>query len=143
MMPNWLRALPRTPQRTLQRTLAAAMTVALAATDLLLIQEHAVFSVIGPEGAAVILERDAGRAPQVAPLLKLTSADLMDLGIVDGVVPDDLAATAAVVRGAVRTAVGGVTGAGGDGPAVVPGRRLTRFDQATHRWLREGPEGSA
>lgn len=32
MMPNWLRALPRTPQRTLQRTLAAAMTVALAAT---------------------------------------------------------------------------------------------------------------
>ena len=117
--------------------------LALAATDLLLVQEHAVFSVIGPEGAAVILERDAGRAPQVAPLLKLTSADLMDLGIVDGVVPDDLAATAAVVRGAVRTAVGGVTGAGGDGPAVVPGRRLTRFDQATHRWLREGPEGSA
>ena len=32
MMPNWLRALPRTPQRTLRRTLAAAMTVALAAT---------------------------------------------------------------------------------------------------------------
>lgn len=32
MMPNWLRALPRTPQRTLHRTLAAAMTVALAAT---------------------------------------------------------------------------------------------------------------
>jgi len=32
MMPNWLRALPRTPQRTLQRTLAAATTVALAAT---------------------------------------------------------------------------------------------------------------
>lgn len=32
MMPNWLRALPHTPQRTLQRTLAAAMTVALAAT---------------------------------------------------------------------------------------------------------------
>ena len=32
MMPNWLRALPRTPQRTLKSTLAAAMTVALAAT---------------------------------------------------------------------------------------------------------------
>ena len=57
--------------------------LALAHADRLLIQEHAVFSVIAPEGAAAILERDAAKAPQVAPLLKLTSADLLQLGIVD------------------------------------------------------------
>lgn len=64
--------------------------LALAWTDTLLIQTHAVFSVIGPEGAAVILERDATRAPDVAGELGLTSARLLDLGIVDGVIPDDL-----------------------------------------------------
>ena len=59
----------------------------------LLVQEHAIFSVIGPEGAAAILHRDPSRAPEVAEQLRLTSTDLLELDIVDAVVPDDTAAT--------------------------------------------------
>ena len=57
--------------------------LALAYADRLLMLEHAVFSVIAPEGAAAILERDASKAPELAARLRLTSADLLDLGIVD------------------------------------------------------------
>jgi acetyl-CoA carboxylase carboxyl transferase subunit beta len=78
--------------------------LALAWTDRLLVQRHAVFSVIGPEGAAAILERDAAKAPQVAPRLKLTSADLAGLGIVDAVVDDEVGATVAAIIGALDEA---------------------------------------
>ena len=61
--------------------------LALSYADRLLMTEHAVFSVIGPEGAAAILERDPTRAPKVA-VLGLTSADLLRLGVVDEVVPE-------------------------------------------------------
>lgn len=81
--------------------------LALTWTDVLLIQEHAVFSVIAPEGAAVILERDAARAPEVAERLGLTSGRLRELGIVDAVVPDAVAATVAAIRSALSTAVVG------------------------------------
>jgi acetyl-CoA carboxylase carboxyl transferase subunit beta len=78
--------------------------LALAHADRFLIQRHAVFSVIGPEGAAAILERDAAKAPQVAPRLKLTSADLAGLGIVDAVVDDEVGATVAAIIGALDEA---------------------------------------
>ncbi len=106
--------------------------LALAATDRFLMQEHAIFSVIGPEGAAAILERDAARAPDVAPLLKLTSADLLALGIVDGVVSDDVDQTVAAVIDALGT--------GADGAVV--GERRTRFDRATAAWLDAPPTTS-
>jgi acetyl-CoA carboxylase alpha subunit len=81
--------------------------LALTWTDVLLIQEHAVFSVIAPEGAAVILERDAARAPEVAEQLGLTSGRLLALGVVDAVVPDGVEATVAAIRSALATAVVG------------------------------------
>ena len=95
---------------------------AFSATDRLLIQEHAIFSVIGPEGAAAILERDAGKAEQVAPLLHLTSTDLVELGIADGQVSDDVESTVAAIGQALEEAQ--------------PGDRLTRLAAATQRWLR-------
>lgn len=95
---------------------------ALSAADRLLIQEGAIFSVIGPEGAAAILERDAAKAPQVAPLLRLTAADLVRLGIADALVPDSLEATVP----AVHAALDGAT----------PGDRARRLDAATAAWLR-------
>ena len=55
--------------------------LALGHTDRLLLLEHAVFSVIAPEGAAAILERDIERAPDVAENLRLTSRDLLGLGM--------------------------------------------------------------
>lgn len=60
--------------------------LALAVGDRLLIQEHAVFSVIAPEGATEILHRDASRTAEVAELLQPTAQRLAKLGIADEVV---------------------------------------------------------
>lgn len=54
----------------------------------ILVMENAYYSVITPEGCAAILWRDAGKAPLAAEALKLTSADLRELGIADEVVPE-------------------------------------------------------
>ena len=62
--------------------------LAFAAGDALLIYDHAVFSVIGPEAAAAILWRDAERAPDAARALKLTAGELKRLGIADAVLPE-------------------------------------------------------
>lgn len=62
--------------------------LALALADRLLMQENAVFSVIAPEGAAAILYRDASRAEDLAERLKLTSHDLLRLGIIDSIIPE-------------------------------------------------------
>lgn len=96
--------------------------LAFGHADQLLICEHAVFSVIGPEGAAAILERDAGEAETVAPWLRLTSSDLSDLGIVDAVVPDEVDRCVKAVAAALRDAT--------------PGERDRRINLATRRALR-------
>jgi acetyl-CoA carboxylase carboxyl transferase alpha subunit/acetyl-CoA carboxylase carboxyl transferase beta subunit len=62
--------------------------LALATADRVLMLEHAIYSVISPEGAAAILYRNAGKAPEVAESLRLTSPDLKRLGLVDRVVPE-------------------------------------------------------
>lgn len=67
---------------------ASGGALALAVGDRVLIQEHAVFSVLATEGAAALLERDVSKAPQVAELLKPTAESLRTLGIADEVVPE-------------------------------------------------------
>jgi len=62
--------------------------VALAVADRVLMLEHAIYSVISPEGAASILYRDVERAATVAEALKLAAHDLLKLGIIDTVVPE-------------------------------------------------------
>jgi acetyl-CoA carboxylase carboxyl transferase subunit alpha len=52
--------------------------------------EHAYYAVISPEGCAAILWKDASHAPQAAKIMKLTSLDLLELGIIDVVVPEPL-----------------------------------------------------
>jgi acetyl-CoA carboxylase carboxyl transferase subunit alpha len=64
--------------------------IALATADRVLMLEHAVYSVISPEGCASILWRDAAQAPQAAEALRLTAEDLRKLALVDGVVPEPL-----------------------------------------------------
>jgi acyl-CoA carboxylase subunit beta len=81
--------------------------LALSYTDRLLMCEHATFSVIAPEGAAAILERDATRAAEVADRLRLTSGDMFDLGIVDEVIGEDQQALAEAVDRALREATAG------------------------------------
>lgn len=64
--------------------------IALASADRVLMLEHAIYSVISPEGCASILWRDAAQAPQAAEALKLTAEDLRRLALVDAVVPEPL-----------------------------------------------------
>jgi acetyl-CoA carboxylase carboxyl transferase subunit alpha len=64
--------------------------IALAAGDQVLMLEHAVYSVISPEGCASILWRDAAQASIAAEALRLTAEDLKRLHLVDTVVPEPL-----------------------------------------------------
>jgi acetyl-CoA carboxylase carboxyl transferase subunit alpha len=62
--------------------------VALASAERVLMFEHAVYSVISPEGCASILWRTAEKAPQAAEAMKMTAQDLAELGVIDRVVPE-------------------------------------------------------
>ncbi len=62
--------------------------LAIAIGDRINMLEHAVYSVISPEGCASILWRDAGRAEEAALAMKITAPDLLGFGIVDTVVPE-------------------------------------------------------
>ena len=50
--------------------------------------ENAVYSVISPESCAAIIYRDAARAEEAAAALKLTAPDLLQLGLIDGIIPE-------------------------------------------------------
>jgi len=60
--------------------------LSLAVADRVLMLEHAVYSVIAPEGAATILWGDPEQARQVAEALKITAEDLRGLGVIDGII---------------------------------------------------------
>ena len=62
----------------------------LAIGDRVLMQEHAVYSVIPPEGCAAILWRDAARKIEAAEALKITAPDLVAVKVVDEIVPEPL-----------------------------------------------------
>jgi acetyl-CoA carboxylase carboxyl transferase subunit alpha len=62
--------------------------VALAAANRVLMFEHAVYSVISPEGCASILWRTAEKAADAADAMKITAQDLEKLGVVDRIVPE-------------------------------------------------------
>ena len=62
--------------------------IAIATTNVVLMLEHAIYSVISPEGAASILWRDAARAKDAAAAMKITAQDLKKLGIIDEIVPE-------------------------------------------------------
>ena len=64
--------------------------LALGVTDRILMLEHGVYSVISPEGCAAILWDDPAKVPDAAAALKMTAQDLVDLHIVDEVIPEPL-----------------------------------------------------
>jgi acetyl-CoA carboxylase carboxyl transferase subunit alpha len=64
--------------------------IALAAGDRVLMLEHAIYSVISPEGCASILWRSAEQAKEAAEALRLTAQDLARLGVIDRVVSEPL-----------------------------------------------------
>ena len=64
--------------------------IAIAAANRVLMMEYSVYSVISPEGCASILWRSSDHAAEAAEALKLTSGDLLQLGVVDGVINEPL-----------------------------------------------------
>jgi acetyl-CoA carboxylase carboxyl transferase subunit alpha len=64
--------------------------IAIATANRVYMLEHAIYSVISPEGAASILWRDSTRAQDAATAMKITAADLLNLKIIDGVVEEPL-----------------------------------------------------
>lgn len=62
--------------------------LAIGVTDRILMMENAVYSVASAEGCAAILWKDAGQAPKAAEAMRITAQDLMELGIIDEVVPE-------------------------------------------------------
>jgi acetyl-CoA carboxylase carboxyl transferase subunit alpha len=79
--------------------------IALAAGNRVLMFEHAVYSVISPEGCASILWRTADKAADAAEAMKVTAQDLKALGVIDTIVPEP-------VGGAHREAVEAITNLG-------------------------------
>jgi len=64
--------------------------IAIATANKIFMLEHAVYSVISPEGCASILWRDGARAQEAAEALKITAQDLMGLKLIDGIIEEPL-----------------------------------------------------
>jgi len=64
--------------------------IALAAGNHVLMLEHAIYSVISPEGCASILWRDSTQAPLAAEAMRITAQDLKRLGLIDDIVPEPI-----------------------------------------------------
>ena len=86
--------------------------IALASGDAVLMLEHAIYSVISPEGCAAILWKDAAQAPAAAEALRLTAEDLKRLKLIDAVIGEplggahrDVRATVLAVGDAINTAL--------------------------------------
>jgi acetyl-CoA carboxylase carboxyl transferase subunit alpha len=62
--------------------------IAIAAANRVLMLEHAIYSVISPEGAASILWRDTAKAQEAATNMKITAQDMVRFGVIDSVIPE-------------------------------------------------------
>lgn len=112
--------------------------IGLAVADRVLMLQYAYYSVIAPESCAAILWRDSEKRKDAAAALKLTSADALKLGIIDGVVPEppggahrDPRAAATALRAALSEHLSALKG--------VPAEQLTAQRYDKFRWM-AGPE---
>jgi acetyl-CoA carboxylase carboxyl transferase subunit alpha len=102
--------------------------IALAAGNTILMLEHAIYSVIPPEGCSAILWRDGGHAQEAAEALRLTAQDLLRLGVVDQIVPEPLGGAHRLPKEAVEQLGSAIDEAlhpllGLDGPTLRSQRR--------------------
>jgi acetyl-CoA carboxylase carboxyl transferase subunit alpha len=105
--------------------------MALATANKVLMQEHAIYSVISPEGCASILWRDGNKAEIAAEALKLTAEDLMRLGVIDSIIPEPLGGAHRTrktaidsVGSAIQNAINDLSGLDG---GVLKRRRREKF----------------
>jgi acetyl-CoA carboxylase carboxyl transferase subunit alpha len=108
--------------------------IAIALADRVLMQENAIYSVISPEGCAMILWRDAGEARKAAAAFKPDAAHCLELGVIDGIVPEpargahtDHDAAASLLGESIREAL--------DDLVDIPGDELRRRRRAKFRSL--------
>jgi len=99
--------------------------VALASAERVLMLEHAVYSVISPEGCASILWRTAEKAPEAAEAMKVSAQELARLGVIDRIVPEPMGG-AHRNPAAVAVTLGEVLGEELDGLAGKPAAELIR-----------------
>lgn len=64
--------------------------IAIATANRVLMLEHAIYSVISPEGSASILWRDPAKAQEAATAMKITAADLLGFGVIDGIIDEPI-----------------------------------------------------
>ncbi len=95
--------------------------IALAAANTVLMLEHAIYSVISPEGCASILWRDGEKAQEAAEALRITAQDLRSLSLIDAIIEEplggahrDIAPSARAVGDAVADALEALRGLSGD-----------------------------
>jgi acetyl-CoA carboxylase carboxyl transferase subunit alpha len=76
--------------------------IAIATANTVLMLEHAIYSVISPEGAASILWRDPARNKDAATALKITAQDLKKFGVIDEIIPEPLGGAQRLPLDAIR-----------------------------------------
>ena len=105
--------------------------VAIAAANQVLMMEHAIYSVISPEGCASILWRDSARAKDAAEAMKITAQDLLDLHIIDAIVPEPVGGAHRHAQNAINAAADMIAGAlkkyDGDSAQAIREQRKARF----------------
>ena len=113
--------------------------IALATANSVLMLEHAIYSVISPEGCASILWRDGTLAKEAAEALKMTAQDLHQLGIIDEIIEEPMGgaqrnreATITSVGDAVEKALGEMIGMDG---VLLKARRREKFLELGKRGL--------
>jgi len=100
--------------------------VALASAERVLMLEHAIYSVISPEGCASILWRTAEKASEAAEALKVTAQDLKKLGVIDRIVKEPVGGAHRDPQ-KVAVALGKAISKELSGLADVPGAELRRM----------------
>ena len=105
--------------------------IAIAAASRVMMLEHAIYSVISPEGAASILWRDTGRAQDAATGMKITAQDLLRFGVIDRIVSEPVGGAhrdprTMIARAGDAVASALADAAGGSGDEIV-NRRAEKF----------------
>jgi acetyl-CoA carboxylase carboxyl transferase subunit alpha len=105
--------------------------VAIAAANRVLMFEHAIYSVISPEGCASILWRTGDKAAEAADAMKITAVDLHGLGVIDRIVPEPLGGAQRDPDAAIGALKGAIVeeleGCGVLGPDELLAQRRAKF----------------
>ena len=105
--------------------------VAIAAANRVLMFEHAIYSVISPEGCASILWRTGDKAADAAEAMKITAADLHGLGVIDRILPEPLGGAQRDPDAAIGSLKGAIIeeldGCGVLGPDELLAQRRAKF----------------